>query len=1122
MSENIKILRNSKQSVDSVDVDRSIAFDINHTSSLLNDTNIQSTIDLNAQYVKERNNCDDYRLILTIKPYCTNVLFNACTEAVMKEGSDETDAVLYNDNMDQQTLTKIKNKIRGKDTGRITIYDMIRNTEYSKEDIGFDYHPGLDIFNNHIIRNRTYRIVNDYSNQNLRNTFNTIEDYMRNADGSLLKRCCRKSIDDTTMMDKHLYDKDDVLPFYTGEAISENLREQDGWFGFYNTSTIPAKSKGGVDMDISRVINNKGNCEFIDMYPDRTLFSFVPKYNPYRNRLEYNWDYAITYAFDSTTQYYTSDGQGNHNPHDFKVIQDGNINALAAITVEYRRLPNGSGAVFFRSAAKHNLHPNDKVRIYFNEDESNGTWHKSNGVYLVAGIGDINHKHEDYYFYITNLDLLDEIFCTPYLCDIEPGQVNYQYDAWDYVRDNFYTEYNGTAIDEDRFVEYPDQIGEGTGVDEKHLGGGLTNIPNETDAYIIVKNYGENEQPKKYILFNHDRNIQYDETKHDCESFIEGIINNAFTNNDTYPETNPNDSGGTNTEVNPSMNGLFSDYIAVRFVKTNGNYDCSYYVRKFKQVPDPNIVFGKTIISDSANTDTTPKGVVWIKDGVEITGTREADVDTYNKLYLVPRITDDGSQEYSQYITVKSVVGDTVKYRWEKRAMTLDNETYPVAFSNTIYGDPVAQTTFTDNINVKGLKDNLGRDLSEVFLTIVKSNRGYKKWYGLVDSDNDGVDEEHDNTGDQNVYNDPDIEYSHCFGAVTCGFELSKLRNDTANIRDMRSELIDVTMININNDKATTIPNDERYDGFTTADIEISDNWFYGDIVEMCPWTCIETPISDVCFRFNTAQRENSENGTDSIFGFDEIISDDYDDDNFKVQKYEVSQVVSRDEGYYYKAHYRIPLKELGPVIQGSHSYISVLSANPVQVDDIYILVRTSLRHNLVTDSKVLLRDTVATDTPEWWLDVVYIPDNYSFVMKKIDRSDNNYRDWIAICNGLNNNEYTLRAQNMSIPEKASRLGVNTYLWRDTMDILDITNTESELNEYVFANNAIYIDKCFNFYLKRQDPYNVNGLYFDGSKCQISGDLNNIDKWFLGDAVSKAQKQDSDYEYNDVDYNAQC
>jgi hypothetical protein len=464
--------------------------------------------------------------------------------------------------------------------------------------------------------------------------------------------------------------------------------------------------------------------------------------------------------------------------------------------------------------------------------------------------------------------LLDEIFCTPYWWDIEPGQVNHQYDAWDYVRDIFYTEYNGTAIGDDRFVEYPDQIGEGTGADEKHLGGGLTNIPNETDAYIKVKNYGASGSTK-YILFNHDRNIQYDETIHDCESFIEGIINNAFTNNDTYPETNPNDSGGTNTEVNPSMNGLFSDYIAVRFVKTNGNYDCSYYVRKFKQVPDPNIVFGETIISDSTNTNTTPKGVVWIKDGIEITGTREAGVDTYNKLYLVPRITDDGSQEYSQYITVKSVVGDTVEYRWERRAMTLDNETYPVAFSNTIYGDPVAQTTFTDNINVKGLKDNLGRDLSEVFLTIVKSNRGYKKWYGLVDSDNDGVDEEHDNTGDQNVYNDPDIEYSHCFGAVTCGFELSKLRNDTANIRDMRSELIDVTMININNDKATTIPNDERYDGFTTADIEISDNWFYGDIVELCPWTCIETPISDVCFRFNTAQRENVENGTDSIFVFD-------------------------------------------------------------------------------------------------------------------------------------------------------------------------------------------------------------------------------------------------------------
>ncbi len=1193
MSENIEILRNNKLSVDQVDIERSVCVNIEHTSSPLLDTDIKSTIDLNEQYVKERNGCNDYRLILTIKPYCTNVLFNACTEAVMYEGSDDTDAVLYNDDMDSQTLSKIKNKIRGINYGTIGITDMIRNTEYSKDEIGFDYHPGLDIFNNHILRNKTYRIVNDYNGnkQNDREIFNTISDYMRHQDGTVLKRCCRKSITDIAMQDKHLYDKDDILPFYTGEAVTENLREQDGWFGFYNTSVIPAKNKSGVDMDISRVINSKGNCEFVDMYPDRTLFSFVPKYNPYRNRLEYNWDYAITYAYESTTQYYTNQN-GDHVVHDFEVIQDGNINAVSTITVEYRKLPNGSNALFFRSATKHNLKPNDKVHIYFNLNEQNGDWRKSNGAYIVSGIGDINHKHEDYYFYVTNMDLLEEIFCTPYLCDIEPQQVNRSWDSWDYVRDNFYAEYTGTDIADERFVEYPDQTAEKYNVGDvissgwKYYtksgsvytentaaqdiavtenadfyyknGGGLTNIPTEADAYIKVKNLTDY-QPKKYILFNHDRNIPYNENEYDCESFIEAIINNAFTNNDTYPETNPNDTNNTNTEVNPSMNGLFSDYIAVRFVKTNGNYDCSYYVRKFKQVPDPNIVFGNTVISNSANT--TPKGVKWIRyelyndndviqvnddyymyDSttntytkytatsnitvpqnntqyykiIEINGTIQPSVDTYNTLYLVPRIGDNGETEYSQYITTKSIVDGNVVYRWEKRAMTLDNETYPLAFSNTIYGDQVAQTTFTDNINVTGLKDNLGRDLSEVFLTIVKSNRGYKKWYNI---DND------DSSGDHNIFNDPDIEYSHCFGPVTCGFNLSKQLDDTANIREVRKELRDITTFGPDE----TIPNDSRYEGFSTKDIEVSDNWFYGDIVEMCPWTCVETTISDVCFRFNTAQREFAENGDDAIFHFDEISSDDYDDDEgFKICTYNVSRIVARKEGYYYKAHYRIPLRDLGPIIQASHPYISVLNATPIQVDDIYILVRTSLKHNLLKEGKVLLRDTKALNTPEWWLDVVHVVDDYSFVMKKIDKDDVNYRDWIAICKGLNNNDYTLRGQNMTIPEKASRLGINTYLWRNTMDIMDITNTESEVNDYIFANNALYVDTCFNFFLKRQDPYNVNGLYFDGSECNITckyntcEGVNAIDKWFLGDVQSKSEKQDSNFEYNDVDYEAQC
>lgn len=1167
MSETTNIIKNSRLSIDRVDVERTLTVDINNTVGKLKGGGIKSTIDLNEQYIKERNACNDYRLILTIKPYCTNVLFNACTEAVLKEGSDETDVVMLNDNIDTK---KIKSKIKGKDSG-VTIYDMIRNTEYSKDEIGFEYHPGLDIFNNHIIRNKTYRIVNDYIG-NDRKVFNTIEDFMRDASGNRLKRCCRVDADEVNnpvMKDRHLYDKEDILPFYTGEAINENLREQDGWFGFYNTSVISAKNRAGNDMDISRVINNKGNCEFIDMYPDRTLFSFVPKYNKYRNRLEYNWDYAVTYPFESTTQYTyeTTDDQGTDIcvTEDIELIQNDKVNALATITVEYRRLPNGNGAVFFRSAAKHNLKANDSVNVYFNLNESsgNGNWRKSCHTYTVTGVGDINGMYKDYYFYITNLDLLEEIFCTPYLCDIFATQIDYTYSAWDYVRDYFYDVYEPDQIpefddgktykvgqlvrvpsgssttenddlvyittkkhtgawvdtdfelfDDNRFVEYP--------------GSGLTNIPTENDAYIkangyvsyspdldspdhyiqegadyyignIIK-YNEGEEIgslgkyyeiinglivrgtsitsfphivtaedefykykannyvqftnntgsdieitewgvyfyegiTKYILCNHDRDIIYDGSV-DCGAFIRAIINNAFTNNDIYT---------TNEEVNPSMNGVYSDYISMRFVKSNGNYDCSYYVRKFKKIPGA-----------------------------------------------------DG--------------------------LTLDKETYQLAFSNTIYGDSIVQSVFTDNINVTGLKDNLGRDLSEVFLTVVKTNRGHEKWYGTTngpvsDANNDNV-----------IHNDPDIEYSHCFGNVTCGFELSQELDDTSNIRDIRRDFIDVTLININNN-IKTIPNCMIEDGFTTNDIKITDDWFYGDVVEFCPWTCEETVISDVCFRFNTAQRELDDN--EAGFKFDEILTDDFDENGFKICTYKVSNIVARDEGYYYKAHYRIPLRDLSPVIQGSHPYISVFNARPVQIDGIYILVTTSLKHNLFPDSQVLLRDTVddADGTPEWWLDVVYIVDDHSFVMKTVDRQDANYRDWITICTCLNNNSYTLRAKNPDIPDTASRLGVNTFLWKNTVGITDVFDTDSEVNKYVFANNAIYVDTCFNFYLKRQDPYNVNGLYFDGSKCQITclngsedkcTNMNAIDRGFLADVESKADTSESIFEYNDTEYNAQC
>jgi hypothetical protein len=50
-----------------------------------------------------------------------------------------------------------------------------------------------------------------------------------------------------------------------------------------------------------------------------------------------------------------------------------------------------------------------------------------------------------------------------------------------------------------------------------------------------------------------------------------------------------------------------------------------------------------------------------------------------------------------------------------------DYESYPLSFSKNIYSDQNYQVVFNDDIDVSNLSDNLGRPLSELYLTIIKN-----------------------------------------------------------------------------------------------------------------------------------------------------------------------------------------------------------------------------------------------------------------------------------------------------------------------------------------------------------------------------------------------------------------
>ena len=91
------ILANKNKSVGSKNVDNTIGLDIQRTTRQFTHNDVVGTLDVNEQYLNERNACKDFRLTLTVNPFCSNELFNACTEIIWQEGSEDCQAVV-NDN----------------------------------------------------------------------------------------------------------------------------------------------------------------------------------------------------------------------------------------------------------------------------------------------------------------------------------------------------------------------------------------------------------------------------------------------------------------------------------------------------------------------------------------------------------------------------------------------------------------------------------------------------------------------------------------------------------------------------------------------------------------------------------------------------------------------------------------------------------------------------------------------------------------------------------------------------------------------------------------------------------------------------------------------------------------
>ena len=382
---------------------------------LLPTNDVSEIVSQYDQYLLERESCNKIRLTCQVNPICTNVLFNPITEIVRYEGSNNVELLNYLDGSTELKNTDLLYKttnvlcssnLNDNSGSQKHHTNAIRDTQLSNTKNGFIYHCGLDILNNHLIRSNTFKTICRRDKDSDSNVFNTIGDTMRDVSGNQVIETLyfpvSSSIDGHKKdVEAHIYRYDDILQF--DESISNRLiKKYDGWVGFYNRSKIKSYSnfENGDIMDIERPIMYKNGGDFIEMYPDRSLYSFVPKFNKYRNRIEKNWEYCITYPSSSTTE-------------GFESIINGDLKSLKAIYFdENSQGDNGGSQLVIYGITKHGLKVGDFVNIYNTYIEDGKTVNE-----VVAYSAEVTNVVDDYIFILQGISsTISDTWC--YLSDM--------------------------------------------------------------------------------------------------------------------------------------------------------------------------------------------------------------------------------------------------------------------------------------------------------------------------------------------------------------------------------------------------------------------------------------------------------------------------------------------------------------------------------------------------------------------------------------------------------------------------------------------------------------------------------------------------------------------------------
>ena len=217
------------------------------------------------------------------------------------------------------------------------------------------------------------------------------------------------------------------------------------------------------------------------------------------------------------------------------------------------------------------------------------------------------------------------------------------------------------------------------------------------------------------------------------------------------------------------------------------------------------------------------------------------------------------------YVRVFSAITDTY----------IDYDMYPAAFGTNIYEDKTVAYNFKTDVDVENLRDNLGRPISELFLTIVKNNTDAslndirtQYWINKQTSENLSAE---------------------FWTPIKGGFKIGS--------RDYGS--VNYNINSVNDD--TTCPQQIYFDN-----IDESDESFIGDIVEYNEYSLLENILENSYHWINTTYRQNYDKFAQPIPFGKELNSNDP----------QLTMPPKKLEGFVYKPHNRIIIREYSSYIE--------------------------------------------------------------------------------------------------------------------------------------------------------------------------------------------------------------